>query len=338
MMSALAAQASAPPSPVRPIAVISTKSDTKLAELSSISSIRGMFDSEARYRDFFNVEDEHGTPVTNIVSAIDALRDTIKLQCLIDPPDLTDAQLKSMLFLHFDKGKSGLTITDLRPKSMSKVSTPADLIRILSIASRLYSSVYGLHLQRGFQQLQADLSELLHHLPGSITTPSAIQLVDGALAALRLAFRGFGDLEEIPDANFLAQTASTAMSIPLDHPTVLAFERISYQKSLISQKSSDPSDKPRGDRAAAPTVVPKSAAVSSGAAGGAGPAKDKNARPVINGKYPCFSWASKSGACGALAAGSTCTHHLGPFPHAWDNATTPKDKSTFLGWLLKNKE
>ena len=79
MMSALAAQASAPPSPVRPIAVISTKSYTKLAELSSISSLRGMFDSEARYRDFFNVEDEHGTPVTNIVSAIDALRDTIKL-------------------------------------------------------------------------------------------------------------------------------------------------------------------------------------------------------------------------------------------------------------------
>ena len=57
----------------------------------------------------------------------------------------------------------------------------------------------------------------------------------------------------------------------------------------------------------------------------------------INGKYPCFSWASKSGPCGASAVGSSCTHHLGPFPHAWDNATTPKDKSTFLGWL-KNKE
>jgi hypothetical protein len=198
MMAAITAQTAAASAPTR-LAVISNKSDTKLAELSSISSIRGMFDSEARYRDFFNVEDEHGTPVTNIVSAIDALRDTIKLQCLIDPPDLTDAQLKSMLFLHFDKGKSGLTITDLRPKSMSKVSTPADLTRILSIASRLYSSVYGLHLQRGFQQLQADLSELLHHLPGSITTPSAIQLVDGALAALRLAFRGFGDLEEVPE-------------------------------------------------------------------------------------------------------------------------------------------
>jgi hypothetical protein len=249
--------------PTRPLAVISTKSDTKLAEQSGISSIRGMFASEARYREFFNVEEENGIPVTNIISAIDALRDIIKLQCLTDPPDLTDANLKSVLFLHFDKGKSGISITDLRPKSMSKVSTPADLTRVLSIASRFYSSVYGSHLRTGFQQLQADLSELLHHLPGSITTPSAIQLVDGALAALRLAFRGFGDLEEVPDASFLAHTASTAMAVPLDHPTVLAFERISIQKALLSQKSSEPSDKPRGDRNAAPIVVPKSATISS---------------------------------------------------------------------------
>ena len=87
---------------MRPIAVISTKSDAKLAEAKSIVDIRGMFDTAGRYDSVFAVQIEHEIPVTNTVHALSHFRATLKANCRINTPDLTDAQLKSAMFLHFE--------------------------------------------------------------------------------------------------------------------------------------------------------------------------------------------------------------------------------------------
>jgi len=189
MMSALAAQASAPPSPVRPIAVISTKSDAKLAEAKSIVDIRGMFDTAGRYDSVFAVQIEHEIPVTNTVHALSHFRATLKANCRINTPDLTDAQLKSAMFLHFEMGKSGISIVDFRPKNVLKVDSISALGKVMGLASRVYSDFFGPHIRCGFERLKSDLDLLVDQLHGSINTSAAIELVDASIAATRDFFR-----------------------------------------------------------------------------------------------------------------------------------------------------
>ena len=324
MMSvALTAQASPPPSPVRPIAVISTKSDAKLADLGSIVNIRGMFDTPERYNAVFAVEIEHDIPVTNTVHALSHFRATIKAHCRTNTPDLTDAQLKSAMFLHFEMGKSGSSITDFRPKDMPRVDSFSALGKVMGLASRVYSAFFGPHIRFGFERLKSDLDLLVEQFPGSIKISAAIELVDAAIAATRDIFRY--DHEAPPlDAWHRGATNAAAMSITADHPMVCDFVRSSLQAGLVAT-----------DKVANPKVAPldDKRRLKPATAGGAGPAKDTSARPVITGKFPCFSWASKTGACGAMAAGSLCLHTKGPFPHVWEQTTTSKEKSAFLGWL-----
>jgi hypothetical protein len=330
MMSvALTAQASPPPSPVRPIAVISTKSDAKLAEAKSIVDIRGMFDTAGRYDSVFDVQIEHDLPVTNTVHALSHFRATIKAKCRINTPDLTDAQLKSAMFLHFEMGKSGISIIDFRPKNVLKVDSISVLGKVMGLASRVYSDFFGPHIRCGFERLKSDLDLLVEELPGSINTSAAIELVDAAIAATRDFFRHDHDATPL-DASHLGVATAAAMSITEDHPMVCDFVKSSLQAGLmVSAKVANPKVAPADDkRHTKPTT-----AVSGGAAGGASSTRDTNARPVINGKFPCFSWASKTGACGAMAEGSLCPHTKGPFPHVWEQTTTPKEKSAFLGWL-----
>ena len=237
------------------------------------------------------------------------------------------------MFLHFEMGKSGISIVDFRPKNIPKVDSISALGKVMGLASRVYSDFFGPHIRCGFERLKSDLDLLVERLPGSINTSAAIELVDSAIAATRDLFRHDQDATPL-HASHLGVATAAAMSITADHPMVCDFVSSSLQAGLLaSAKVADPRVAPADDkRRPKPAPTP-----SGGAAGGASPARDTNARPVINGKFPCFSWASKTGACGAMAAGSLCPHTKGPFPHAWEQTTTSKEKSAFLGWL-KTKE
>ena len=241
------------------------------------------------------------------------------------------------MFVQFDAGKSGVSITDFRAKNVSRVSNLAALATAVSLASRIYSDFFGPHIRSGFERLTTDLGDLVRELPGSITLAAAIELVDNAIASLRDAF-ALDRAGNRPAVSELGSIASSAMSIPKSHYMVQQYLETSLQALLVaSSKSPDPTraDDPTGRRQ---KKAPPASSAPIGVAGGASSGKAHNPRPAIAGKFPCFSWASKSGACGALHEGSVCSQLTGPHPHAWDSATSAKDKAAFILWLKKRQE
>ena len=86
------------------------------------------------------------------------------------------------MFVQFDAGKSGVSITDFRAKNVTRVSNLAALAAAVSLASRIYSEFFGPHIRIGFERLTTDLGDLVRELPGSITLEPAIELVDNAIA------------------------------------------------------------------------------------------------------------------------------------------------------------
>jgi len=348
MTAALTAQTAAASAP-RPIAVFSTKSDAKLAETKSIVDIRGMFDTAERFNSVFDVQLENEVPVTNTIHALSQFRATIKAHCRINTPDMTDSQLKSAMFLHFEMGKSGISITDFRPKDIRRVDSISELGNVMGLASRIYSDFFGPHIRCGFERLKSDLDLLVHRLPGSITTSAAIELVDTAIAATRDFFRHDQDATPL-HASHLGVAMADAMSITVDHPMVCDFVSSSIQAVVaasvkVANSKANPADSPVADRN---KRQPKTAnTLNTGAAGGASSAREvaggassprsASPRPTIPGKSPCYSWASRTGPCGSLSASDDCCQVNGPYPHKFDPATTPKEKAAFLGWLKKKE-
>jgi hypothetical protein len=272
------------------------------------------------------------------VTALFYFREAIQTQCCTDTPELTDANLKSALFFHFNTGTSGISITHFRPKNMSKLSTLMELYKILGIASSVYGFFFGAHITRGFQQLQSDLLIIHDHCPGSLTVPAAIQLVDRTLAALRKAL--FYDPEApYPSSSALDAVAATAMSIKRDHPMVVNFHHKRVEQLIVDSDKvkkaavvTDPAHTGRADtlrkkRSASP---PTDASLRT--SGGQRVELDWDNRPVITGVAPCFSWASKTGHCRSAAENGVCLGKS-PFPHSWDSATSEAERVAFLAWL-----
>ena len=322
----------------KPLAVISNKSDAKITEHRHVVSIKGIFASDASFIATFQVEDQVGIPVPDTAAAFQSFRRLIKTHCQTNTPDLSDAQIKSAMFVQFDAGKSGVSITDFRPKNVTRVSNLAALATAVSLASRVYSDFFGPHIRSGFERLTTDLGDLVRELPGSITLAAAIELVDNAIASLRDAF-ALARAGDRPATSELDSIAVATMSIPESHCMVQQYLKTSLQANLVASSKSQDSiraDDPTGRRQK--KAAPAASGAPIGAAGGASLGKSHNPRPTIAGKFPCFSWASKSGACGALHEGSACTQLTGPHPHAWDLTTSAKDKSAFIQWLQKRKE
>jgi hypothetical protein len=170
------------------------------------------------------------------------------------------------MFLHFEMGKSGISIVDFRPKNVLKVDSISALGKVMGLASRVYSDFFGPHIRCGFERLKSDLDLLVDQLHGSINTSAAIELVDASIAATRDFFRYDHDATPL-DASHLGIATAAAMSITADHPMVCDFVSSSLQAGLLaSAKVADPRVAPADDkRRPKPAPTP-----SGGAAGGTG--------------------------------------------------------------------
>jgi hypothetical protein len=113
-------------------------------------------------------------------------------------------------------GKSGISITDFRPKDIRRVDSISELGNVMGLASRIYSDFFGPHIRCGFERLKSDLDLLVERLPGSINTSAAIELVDSAIAATRDFFRHDHDATPL-DASHLGVATAAAMSITADN-------------------------------------------------------------------------------------------------------------------------
>ena len=100
-------------------------------------------------------------------------RASIQAQCLINAPELTDAELKAAIFFQFNTGTSGVSITHFRPRGMTKISTAADLTNVLALASAIYGHFFGAYICRGFERLVFDLLALATEFPLSTTTDTS---------------------------------------------------------------------------------------------------------------------------------------------------------------------
>ena len=245
------------------------------------------------------------------------------------------------MFVQFDTGKSGVSITDFRAKNVTRVNNLASLATAVSLASRIYSDFFGPHIRSGFERLTTDLGDLVRELPGSITLAAAIDLVDNAIASLRDAF-ALNRAGDRPAMSELGSIAVDAMSIPKSHYMVQQYLETSLQALLVASSKS-----PDSAQASDPTDLRQKALLSAAEGASSSDTADASVRPVggqrveldwdnrptITGVAPCFSWASKTGRCRSTADHGACRGRSPPFPHGWDSATSQPERVAFLAWL-----
>ena len=148
-----------------------------------------------------------------------------------------------------------------------------------------------------FEHLTTDLGDLARELPGSMTL--AAELINNAIASLRDAF-ALDRTGDRPATSALCSIAASAMSIPKSHSMVQQYLETSLQANLVASSKSQQSNQPTDPTGRRQRKASPASGATIGIAGGASSGKAHNPRPTIAGKFPCFSWASKSGACGAL--------------------------------------
>ena len=101
----------------------------------------------------------------------------------------------------------------------------------MSLASRIYSDLFGPHIRSGFERLTTDLGDLVRELPGSMTL--AAELVDNAIASLRDVF-ALDRAGDRPATSALCSITGSAMSISKSHYMVQKYLETSLQALLVA--------------------------------------------------------------------------------------------------------